>query len=175
MLRFCSRLFVAPPKHFIQHARRLAPSLEGGELAAVALALQAKELEKDRLKQQFVHLYNRRALDVLVRHLRNSDDFQHVVELKHRGDGVDMAVTAKTMRAYLKTNGCSEREVRALRGIFKDWSDELNSMPLPRSIESAGWSGLKPDQIALMRTVYYWLKRNSGTFLAEKPNAVPEF
>jgi hypothetical protein len=64
------------------------------------------------------------------------------------------------MNAYLETKKCTKQEVRALRKIFTDWSDDLNNMPLPMSIESAGWSGLKPDQIALMRTVYHWLNRS---------------
>jgi hypothetical protein len=161
MLRLRSRLFPAPAKRFLQHAKHLAPSLPEDELSAVALALQAKEKQKERLMQQFAPMYNRRALEALVRHLRNSKGFQHVVELKDLEDGVNMTGTAKKVGEYLETKGCTNREARALRKIFKDWSGELNSMPIPLSIESAGWAGLQPDQTALMRTVYNWLKRNN--------------
>jgi uncharacterized coiled-coil DUF342 family protein len=69
-----------------------------------------------------------------------------------------MAATADKMRSYLET-GTSQREVRALRKIYQELSDELQNMPLPMSIESARWAGLAPDQLELMETVYHWLNR----------------
>jgi hypothetical protein len=51
-----------------------------------------------------------------------------------------MAKAAKNLGEYLETKGCSTREVRSLRRIYKDLSDELRNLPLPMSIESAGWA-----------------------------------
>jgi hypothetical protein len=107
-------------------------------------------------------MYNQRALDILVRHLRESEKFQHVVEFKggSRRNRVNMAATADKMRSYLKTDGCTDkREICALRKIFQDLSDELQGMPLPMSIESARWAGLEPDELELMDAVYYGLSR----------------
>jgi hypothetical protein len=173
MLRFRSRLFSASVKKFLDEAKLIAPSLTGENLAALALTLQAKEREmkeeqlkrqkkneKRLLVQQFAPLYNQRALDILVRHLCESKEFQHhVVEFKgSRRNRVNMAATADKMRAYLE--GCTnKREIRALRKIFQDLSDELQSMPLPMSIESARWAGLAPGQQQLMDTVYLGLSR----------------
>jgi hypothetical protein len=107
--------------------------------------------------QQFAPSYNRRALDFLVTHLCDSKELQHVVQFTGSANGVNMAQTAKNIGAYLETNGCTKREVRALRRIFKDLSDELRNLPLPVSIESARWAGLTPGQQELMGRVYRWL------------------
>jgi hypothetical protein len=173
MLRFRSRLFSASVRKFIDEAKVIAPSLTGDDLAVVALTLQAEEgqkeekrltqekkTEKEALMRQFAPMYNRRALDILVGHLRDSKEFQHVVKFKGSKNRVNMAATAKNMRAYLETQGCTDkREKRALRKIYKDLSDELQCMPLPLSIESARWAGLEPDQLDLMDTVYQWVNR----------------
>jgi hypothetical protein len=119
-----------------------------------------RENEKELLMQQFAPMYNQRALDNLVKHLRESKKFQqHVVEFKgSRRHRINMAATANKMRAYLE--GCTnKRELRALRKIYQDLSDELQSMPWPMSIESARWAGLTPDQEQLMDTVYDGLSR----------------
>jgi hypothetical protein len=173
MLRFRSHLFAASVRKFIDAAKLIAPSLKGEDLTAVALTLQAnerelakerlmRENEKELLMQQFAPMYNQRALDDLVKHLRESKKFQHhVVEFKgSRRNSVNMAATANKMRAYLETEGCTnKREMRALRKIYQDLSDELQSMPLPMSIESARWAGLTPGQQQLMDTVYLGLSR----------------
>jgi hypothetical protein len=144
MLRFRSRLFSASVKDFVDEVTKIVPHLTGENLAAVALALRARELEweseKERLMrekvsekrllvQQFVPMYNQRALEILVRHLRESEKFQHVVvEFKggSRRNRLNMVATADRMRAYLETDGCTnKRELRALRKIFQDLSDEL--------------------------------------------------
>jgi hypothetical protein len=45
MLRFRSRLLSASVKEILDEVKRIAPNLTGEDLAAVALALRARELE----------------------------------------------------------------------------------------------------------------------------------
>jgi len=114
---------------------------------AVALAVKQKEMEL--LMQQFAPLYNRRAFERLMSHLRTSKHFAHVVKTK---------TPVKAMSEHLTEKGCAKSDEQALREIFNNLSHELQHLPFPMSIESAQWAGLKRDEEALISTVYNWLQ-----------------
>jgi hypothetical protein len=121
--------------------------------------------------QQFAPMYNRRALDILVTHLCESEKFQHVVEFKggSRRNRVNMAATAEKMRAL------RDGAVHKQAGVARTAQDLPG--PVRRTAEYAAAdehrvcavAGLRPNQLVLMDTVYHIFEpeRSLSDFIAK--------
>jgi hypothetical protein len=160
-----SRWLFCPVQHCFAEARALLQVNTTTEnVAAVALALLAKDKdkellnkdnEKELLMQQLAPVYNRRAVEELTMYLaRRHPD----CSVRNQHEQLVISATIRKLRRKIAT--CTN--AKALRGastIYKTLSKNLHNMPLPLSIETARWTGLRANEEAFMEDTYSKLQR----------------
>jgi hypothetical protein len=162
-----SRWLFYPVQHYVAEARALLQGNTTTEnVAAVALALQAKDnekvlliKEKDNekvlLMQQFAPVYNRRAVEELTMFLAK---LHPDCSVRNQHEQLVISATIRKLRRKLVT--CTNaKTLRGASTIYKTLSTDLHNMPLPMSIESARWTGLRADEKAFMEDTYTKLQR----------------
>ena len=156
--------------NYMAKARALNPALGDADVAPFALALQSKdaekalalkdaekalalkdaEKEKALLMQALMPWMHRRAVESLT--VRLVENHTGCKVLSRRGNIIWFA-TIRNLRVKLAT--CDNKE--ALRGagsIYSKLSQDLHTLPLPMSIDSASFYGLDEDKKAFMTDVY---------------------
>jgi hypothetical protein len=119
------------------------------------LELLAKDSEKELLMQHFAPVYNRRAVEELTMYLAK---LHPDCSVRNQKEQLVISATIRKLRRKLAT--CTN--AKALRGastIYKTLSTDLRNMPLPMSIESARWTGLRANERAFMEGTYTKLQR----------------